>query len=493
MAKKVKKKASDSDAAINELVTQWAGKDLQPWLGKTGKDYPEIRTYAGLRTRSRASISMPGQQPATSGIPDPVGASTESLEAILAQMQERQAEFSTWLSEQGTDIGGAVGRAAADVTGQSEISRQSEARRMLGMGIDPTSGRFGALSRRSALDEARNKASAMTRARRIETERGRGLRMRGEEQMTGMLGDIGQVAGGIADIQERGTGRAWETGERTGREAWQTGEREAGQEWEEERYETRLEDMRAKEEEAEVKARGGTPWRAPSAETWVGGEWVRYSDLGMKKGGIVVPNVYKVGEGGTKKRPRPELYISDTGETTEVGKKGPETIAVRESGLIIPHPKTVKEMEGRKCGGRVLSRQRGGRVTGRQIPENILRAIGMIKGKYDADIIANLEGVAQGTRGRAQGMTMIPSDYKFEAGKRRKALELARDERLKEIAKYYRLSSGDLRSIPAIYQPYREPRIKFTRETKHKAEKEKLEWLIAQEKQDFDPNYPGAP
>jgi len=351
---------------------------------------------------------------------------------------------------------------------------------MMGMGIDPTSGRFGALSRRSALDEARNKAAAMTRARQTETARATGLRLEGEEQMTGMLGDIGQVAGGIADIREAGTARAWETAERGRRRTWETGERTGRQEWLEEQEETKLE----RETEAE-RPRG--PWVSPSAETWIDGRWVRRDE--MKKGGIVVPNVYKVGEGGTKKRPRPEVYISDSGKATEVGKKGPEVISVRESGLIIPHEKTVKEMKKRKCGGRVVSRQRGGRVSGRTIPENILRAIGMIKGKYDADIIANLEGVAQGTRGRAQGMTMIPADYQYEAGKRRKALGLARDERLKEIAKFYKLSPRDLRSIPAVSQPYREGR--------HYAgvgsSREMLGRAIEQRTQGFEPNYPRTP
>lgn len=493
---RVERKGSDSDAAVNDLVAQWAGKDLQPWLGKTGTDYPEIRTYAGLRTRARASISIPGQ---TSGIPDPVATSTESLEAILAQMQERQAEFATWLSEQGTDIGGAVGRAAADVTGQAEISRQSEARRMLGMGIDPTSGRFGALSRRSALDEARSKASAMTRARRTEMERGRGLRMRGEETIAGMFGDIGQVAGGIAEIEEAGTGRAWEAGEAARGRRWETGESEAEREWQEEQeergYEREQEGSEA-ERARERQAQNREARRQARAQQPGTPEWAQAHGLAnpmpwgrMKTGGIVVPNVYKVGEGGTKNRPRPELYISDTGKTTEVGKKGPETIAVRESGLIIPHPKTVKEMKERKCGGRVLSRQRGGRVRGRVIPESIMRAIGLIKGKYDADIIANLEGVAQGTRGRAQGMTMIPSDYQYEAGKRRKAIGLARNEKLREIAKHYRLGPGDMESIPAIYQPYREGRhfagIGTSRET--------LERAIEQRTQGFDPNYPRTP
>jgi len=69
------------------------------------------------------------------------------------------------------DYAGATGRAAADVAGQSEIARQSAAREMMGYGIDPTAGKFGALTRKSYLDEARNIAIAMNLARRGEKER----------------------------------------------------------------------------------------------------------------------------------------------------------------------------------------------------------------------------------------------------------------------------------------------------------------------------------
>ena len=42
---------------------------------------------------------------------------------------------------------------------------------MMGYGIDPTAGKFGALTRKSYLDEARNTAIAMNLARRGEKER----------------------------------------------------------------------------------------------------------------------------------------------------------------------------------------------------------------------------------------------------------------------------------------------------------------------------------
>ena len=179
-----------------------------------------------------------------------------------------------------------------------------------------------------------------------------------------------------------------------------------------------------------------------------------------------------------------------------VGKKGPEVRTFKEPGMVIPAGKTKKML---KSMGIPISRQQGGRVWPakarrlRGIPENILRAIGLIKGKYDADIIANLERVAQMKRVKATGMSMIHPLFEGRAGERRRTIGLARDERLMEIAKHYGISAGDLRAIPASYQPYRQPRISFSRETKRKGEKEKLEWLIQQEKKEFDPNYPTTP
>ena len=73
------------------------------------------------------------------------------------------------------DYAGVEGRAAADVAGQSEIARQSASREMMGYGIDPTAGKFGALTRRSYLDQARDTAINMNVARRGEKERAAGV------------------------------------------------------------------------------------------------------------------------------------------------------------------------------------------------------------------------------------------------------------------------------------------------------------------------------
>lgn len=115
------------------------------------------------------------------------------------------------------DYAGAEGRASADVRAQSEIARQSEARRMMSMGVDPSSGKFGSLSRKSALDEARNTAIAMNVARRGEKERVSDLAIKGINAVdptksgkmaldirqggTNMLTQQAGVAGKAADVE----------------------------------------------------------------------------------------------------------------------------------------------------------------------------------------------------------------------------------------------------------------------------------------------------
>ena len=97
------------------------------------------------------------------------------MEQAKAEGQARGQAISELQTHARPDYAGVTGRAAADVKGQSEIARQSEAREMMGYGIDPTAGKFGALTRRSYLDEARDTAISMNVARRGEKERAAGV------------------------------------------------------------------------------------------------------------------------------------------------------------------------------------------------------------------------------------------------------------------------------------------------------------------------------
>ena len=115
------------------------------------------------------------------------------------------------------DYEGVAGTAMADVAGQSEMARQAAAREAMGYGIDPTSGKFGALTRKSYLDEARNRAIAANLARRGEKERVSGLTTEAlglikpsetagvglgiQKGRTGLLTTAGELGKARADIQ----------------------------------------------------------------------------------------------------------------------------------------------------------------------------------------------------------------------------------------------------------------------------------------------------
>lgn len=110
------------------------------------------------------------------------------------------------------------GRARADVAGQSAIARREQQREMMGMGVSPNAGKFGALTRKSFLDEAKNTAINMNMARRGEKERatGTGLALMGQLDPSktanvglnlqamgqGMLKQKADIAGQFANVAD---------------------------------------------------------------------------------------------------------------------------------------------------------------------------------------------------------------------------------------------------------------------------------------------------
>jgi len=81
-----------------------------------------------------------------------------------------------WVDEEG-----AAARAKVDAGLQGELQNQAEARKLLAMGVDPSSGRFGALTRKGAVDMAGETVRAMNLARQAEKTQGtaRGLAIAG--------------------------------------------------------------------------------------------------------------------------------------------------------------------------------------------------------------------------------------------------------------------------------------------------------------------------
>jgi hypothetical protein len=92
----------------------------------------------------------------------------QALATALQQIETKQGLANQLISESAPDFKGVSGRAAADTGTQYELARGETAREAMSYGIDPTSGKFGALQKKSVLGEARAKVEAMNRARNIE-------------------------------------------------------------------------------------------------------------------------------------------------------------------------------------------------------------------------------------------------------------------------------------------------------------------------------------
>jgi hypothetical protein len=83
-----------------------------------------------------------------------------AIESAKSEFGIRSDLMSTFRDLAKADYEGVAGRAKADVTGEFEKARQAEARRLQGLGIDPTSGRY----QRAMLDMGGNEALSKTLA-----------------------------------------------------------------------------------------------------------------------------------------------------------------------------------------------------------------------------------------------------------------------------------------------------------------------------------------
>lgn len=206
-----------------------AGKFLQLWTGAMGDVQGMYKQAFSSLEGIAGQIAGGGADTGLGGIADMIMQEYDRYRTEMAPAEQEFIEgargeavarrgMTDRLMELGTaDYEGEMGAAVTDVRKQSEIARQAEARRLLGMGIDPSSGRFGALTRKSAIDEARNTAIAMNVARRGEKERVGQLALQGlqvldptkmgqlaiESRRTGteLLGRTADIAKAEADIQ----------------------------------------------------------------------------------------------------------------------------------------------------------------------------------------------------------------------------------------------------------------------------------------------------
>lgn len=149
----VKSMYGDAASVINGLMTD---KALSPKL----KGLEEI---SGLMKKEYATYKeeyAPMEK-------EFMGAARDTMQEKRAIQREIAKGGGKWADQES-----AAGRAKADVGIQGELQNQAEARKLMASGIDPSSGRFGALTRKGAIDLAGQTVQAMNLARQTEKTEG---------------------------------------------------------------------------------------------------------------------------------------------------------------------------------------------------------------------------------------------------------------------------------------------------------------------------------
>lgn len=167
---------SSSSNMTNEFLSKW-GEMTQESLdiltdtlsGVFSGDTQATGIYGDLMTNIQNQISSFDEQYG--------GTTQQLLDTTLEDINTRRGLVTDLTNEAQADYAGVSGRAAADVSAQSELARQDMAREAMSYGIDPTSGKFGALTKKSYMGEARDKVTAMNQARLAEKERSTGLKV----------------------------------------------------------------------------------------------------------------------------------------------------------------------------------------------------------------------------------------------------------------------------------------------------------------------------
>jgi len=193
--------------ATNEFLQSW-GKindatlatynDMIAGLDVAGADSTIRDLITDIKQQSTDFSSMYG------------GLESEAVAGARSDVASKRQLTGQLMAGAETDYAGVEGRTAADITGASEAARSAEAREMMSYGADPTSGEFGAMTRKSFMDEARNKTVALNLARRGEKERATGA----AERAYGMIdpSESAGIASGIASQRAGYTGMAADLG-----------------------------------------------------------------------------------------------------------------------------------------------------------------------------------------------------------------------------------------------------------------------------------------
>lgn len=168
------KNQAASSQMTNEFLSKWGDMNQKALEVLTGSlsgtltgNTPASGIYADLIGNIKTQIS---DFDANYG-----DATKQLLDTTMQDIQTRRGLVTDLTNMARPDYEGVSGKAAADVGTQFETARGEMARDAMSYGVDPTSGKFGALSKKSTLGEARAKVEAMNRARGAEKERSSGL------------------------------------------------------------------------------------------------------------------------------------------------------------------------------------------------------------------------------------------------------------------------------------------------------------------------------
>jgi hypothetical protein len=173
-------KSGSSSAAssnmTNEFLSKWGeiNQETLSLLTKTlegtfSGESPLTGIYSDLMSNIQNQISSFDEQYG--------GYTQRALDSTMEDIDTRRGLVKNITNLAQPDYAGVSGRAAADVAAQSELSREEAAINAMSYGVDPTSGKFGALTKKSTLNEARDKVRAMNEARTAEKNRVTGLNL----------------------------------------------------------------------------------------------------------------------------------------------------------------------------------------------------------------------------------------------------------------------------------------------------------------------------
>ena len=221
-----KKQADTSGQLATQFLSTWGGamNDLKGMFGAAGEnltnvtkllsgsggDMPaEMKGYLGTITDLQKTMTdnytsyqtqfAPTEQEFLKGAREEMGARREVTGRLLKEGEARPED--------------AAMRAGTDVKLQAEIGQRESARELMSMGVDPSGGRFGALSRKSAIQTAGEQAKAMNTARITERNRATQVNLATAAQLrpeqlaataTNIRGEGTKMLGATADIARAG-------------------------------------------------------------------------------------------------------------------------------------------------------------------------------------------------------------------------------------------------------------------------------------------------